>query len=318
LKIGSRAIVIDKESEFYGLTVVITDVRVEPNPKPHSVFKVKTEDGLPPESFPFSSIALRAEQLSAIPVRRTRTSDNTELKDFLLFTMVKADCKDWEEESYEYVQVEKLLSTTKDKIAEYIVKQDISHLTKYNGRLEYFDNPVKYEVLELDRQAECLNDLVMRLFEVEKDKHDEKRAIELEEKIKKGKRDDKSEMTQHEQMKLERIEKMTNLSQTVRKRLKTLAAEKGSNQKEIARELGIKPPSLSNSFDGLDINYDKLLRFADYFDVSIDCLVGLDDDVQAKDQDERFMDLLKERDRKIEELEDRIKDIKHAIDRILT
>ena len=66
LKVGSRAEVIDNNSEFYGLVVIIMDITTEPKPRPFTVYKVKTEDGNPPKNYPFSKASFRAEQLKSI------------------------------------------------------------------------------------------------------------------------------------------------------------------------------------------------------------------------------------------------------------
>ena len=177
MRIGERVRVIDRNSEFFGLVVVINDKRVDPKPRPHTVYKVVTMDGLPPKNFPFKSISLTAEQIR--PVRERRITDNPEQrKDYLLIITHEI-----EGQESELIQVEKLSNTTKDEIADYIVKKNLYWLSDENGTLLHDSNPVKYDVIEIDKQPECINATVMCLFELEKTEL-EKQALAAHEKLK--------------------------------------------------------------------------------------------------------------------------------------
>ena len=62
-------------------------------------------------------------------------------------------------------------------------------------------------------------------------------------------------------------------------RLKELRVEKGLNQKEVAKILGIAQPTLSGWETGrTQIDYDNLIKAADYFNVTIDYLLGRTDE----------------------------------------
>jgi len=177
LRIGERVRVIDRKSEFFGLVVVINDKRVEPKPRPHTVYKVVTMDGLPPKNFPFSSISLTAKQVH--PVRERRLTDNPEQsKDYLLIATLEI-----KGEESELILVEKLSNTTKDEIADYVVKKNVYWLSDENGTLLHNSNPVIYDVIEFDKQPECINATVMCLFELEKTEL-EKQALAAREKLK--------------------------------------------------------------------------------------------------------------------------------------
>jgi len=313
LKIGDRATVIDKDSPFFGLTVVITDKRVEPKPRPHAVYKVITENGLPPKNFPFKSAELTAKQLYA--GHYIRKIEHQKRKDFILFTMVKADSIDRENDDYECVQVEKLFNKSKTEIIEYIVKQDLRHLSEIDGALVLYGNPVRYEILELDSQPDCLNEFVMRQYRSELLLREV--SIQHHEDETDASGYDVKSATIEEERTSKVIGEMTKLSHSVSDRLKTLAEKKGVSQRVLARELGITPPIMTNYFDHLKIDYGKLLRFAEYLDVSFDCLVGLSDDPPTKEKDDELKNLLKEKQKQIEELEDKIKDLKSAVENIL-
>ena len=182
LKIGERVRVIDKSSEFFGLIVIIKDKRVEPKPSPYTVYKVVTEDGLPPKNFPFPSTTLVAEQVRL--VRELRQTDKPKPnKDYLLITTVERGKECSNHGRHNYVQVEKFFNTTRDEIAEHIVKQNIYYLTDNNGTLKYRNNLVNYEVVELSKQPDSINKTVMCLYEVEKTEL-EKRARAANEQLK--------------------------------------------------------------------------------------------------------------------------------------
>jgi hypothetical protein len=167
LEIGDRVRVIDKSSEFYGLAVVIKDKRVEPKPSRSIVYKVVTEDGLPPDSFPFPSTTLTAEQLR--PIREQKPAECLiAKKDYLLITTVETGEDASVSTRRNRVHVEQFADATIDEIAERIVKQNIHHLTDSRGTLMFHRSPVKYEVVELLRQPDCINATVMCLYEVEK------------------------------------------------------------------------------------------------------------------------------------------------------
>jgi len=188
VRIGERVRVIDRNSEFFGLVVIITDKRVEPKPHPYTVYKVVTEDGLPPKNFPFSSISLSAEQVR--PVRERRMTDDPKLsRDYLLITTLEL-----EDDQDVLFKVERFSNTTKDEIADYIVKRNIYRLSDSGGTLLHDSNPVKYEVIEVDKQTDCINATVMCLYELEKTELEmlERAAYE----ILKAKRDRLAENTQ--------------------------------------------------------------------------------------------------------------------------
>lgn len=65
---------------------------------------------------------------------------------------------------------------------------------------------------------------------------------------------------------------------TFGERLKLLRIEKGLTQKEIAEFLGIATNAYQNyEYDKREMNITVLKTLADYFDVSIDYLVGRSD-----------------------------------------
>ena len=62
-------------------------------------------------------------------------------------------------------------------------------------------------------------------------------------------------------------------------RLKELRLEKGMNQKETAKILGIAQPTLSGWETGrTQIDYDNLIKAADFYNVTIDYLLGRTDE----------------------------------------
>ena len=62
-------------------------------------------------------------------------------------------------------------------------------------------------------------------------------------------------------------------------RLKELRVEKGLNQKEVAKILGIAQPTLSGWETGrTQIDYDNLIKAADFYNVTIDYLLGRTDE----------------------------------------
>lgn len=66
---------------------------------------------------------------------------------------------------------------------------------------------------------------------------------------------------------------------TFGERLKQLRTGKGLTQKEIAEFLGIATNAYQNyEYDKREMNITVLRTLADYFDVSIDYLVGRSDD----------------------------------------
>jgi transcriptional regulator with XRE-family HTH domain len=60
------------------------------------------------------------------------------------------------------------------------------------------------------------------------------------------------------------------------KRLTQLRKEKGLPQKEVAAELGLTIGTLSAYENGREPRYEYLKRIAQFFDVSVDYLVGED------------------------------------------
>lgn len=62
-------------------------------------------------------------------------------------------------------------------------------------------------------------------------------------------------------------------------KLKKCRKDKGATQKEVANYLGIKERSYQNyEYGNSEAPYDTLVKLADYFDVSIDYLLGRTDD----------------------------------------
>lgn len=65
-------------------------------------------------------------------------------------------------------------------------------------------------------------------------------------------------------------------------RFRELLAESGKMQKDICDDLGVSRPTLSNWKTGYsEPNFDDIIMLAKYFDVSIDYLLGLSDDLDA-------------------------------------
>lgn len=66
---------------------------------------------------------------------------------------------------------------------------------------------------------------------------------------------------------------------TFGERLKELRLKKASTQKEMAEYLGISANAYQNyEYDKREMNIKSLTLLADYFDVSIDYLIGRSDD----------------------------------------
>jgi hypothetical protein len=63
LKVGSRALVTDKNSSFYELVVKIVRISVEQRPRPFNVYTATTVDGKVPDGFPSATSVFRADQL---------------------------------------------------------------------------------------------------------------------------------------------------------------------------------------------------------------------------------------------------------------
>ena len=59
-------------------------------------------------------------------------------------------------------------------------------------------------------------------------------------------------------------------------RFRKLKDESELSSKELAQELGVAPSTLSYYLKDREPNYDMLIKIADYFDVTIDWLVGND------------------------------------------
>ena len=58
-------------------------------------------------------------------------------------------------------------------------------------------------------------------------------------------------------------------------RLRTLINESGMQQQQVASKLGIKVPTFNGYVIGKrEPNLEKMVKFAEYFDVSIDYLLG--------------------------------------------
>lgn len=61
-------------------------------------------------------------------------------------------------------------------------------------------------------------------------------------------------------------------------RLRTLRAERNLTQKDVYTALGVSPIVYQRYEYGKAPAFDKLIALADYFDVSLDYLVGRSDD----------------------------------------
>lgn len=59
-------------------------------------------------------------------------------------------------------------------------------------------------------------------------------------------------------------------------RFRILKDESGLSSKELSQKLDIAPSTLSYYLKDREPNYDMLIKIADYFDVTIDWLVGND------------------------------------------
>lgn len=62
-------------------------------------------------------------------------------------------------------------------------------------------------------------------------------------------------------------------------RFRKLKDESELSSKELAQELGVAPSTLSYYLKDREPNYDILIKIADYFDVTIDWLVGREIDM---------------------------------------
>ena len=61
-------------------------------------------------------------------------------------------------------------------------------------------------------------------------------------------------------------------------RLKELRSENSLTQEQAAKEIGIPPRSYQRlELDGQKTHYDTLIKIADYYDVSVDWLMGRTD-----------------------------------------
>ena len=61
---------------------------------------------------------------------------------------------------------------------------------------------------------------------------------------------------------------------TVNERIKDLRTEKGLNQGELAEAIGIPASTISDyEQDGVSIPHTAIITLADYFDISLDCLL---------------------------------------------
>ena len=57
-------------------------------------------------------------------------------------------------------------------------------------------------------------------------------------------------------------------------RLRSLRAERGLTQKDVYTAIGVKPVVYQRYEYGQSPSYERLLALADYFDISLDYLVG--------------------------------------------
>ena len=339
MRIGDRAIVIDKASEFYGLTVVIQDKRVEPKPRPHTIYKVETADGMPPESYPFASVALGAEQLRLAsrradqpPAPLPEPSDKSgpdaapspngaagvpglsphhdnpahhppapEYKDYFLLKITDVRFMVIDAEHQEHIEVERLQHTNIDEVAQNIARKHLHDLSDDGGVLRFQGNPVNYVLVETSEAPKCINGPVMFLYEIEKTERELETGVALE-----------------EEPKIVEMEQMTELTRTVSDRLKALIEKEGTSQRKLAKTLGIKPSLLSHYFSGVDMDYTTLTKAADYFQVSTDYLIGHAEEpapVKPDTPDKRLLDLLDAKEKQIRELEHRLSNLKRFVER---
>lgn len=70
------------------------------------------------------------------------------------------------------------------------------------------------------------------------------------------------------------------------RKLKSLRDERGIKQSEIAAYLGISPQSYSAYENGRELDYEKLVLLATFFDVSADYLLGLSNIPKAQTNEE--------------------------------
>lgn len=75
-------------------------------------------------------------------------------------------------------------------------------------------------------------------------------------------------------------------------RLKLLKKISGKTQNEIAKELGITPQAMSYYMNGREPNFDTLIKLAQYFDVTTDYLIGLDDNPKPEPENFAHSDIL--------------------------
>ena len=76
---------------------------------------------------------------------------------------------------------------------------------------------------------------------------------------------------------------MTDYSNIFGSRVNELRKAKGLKQSELAEKLGTKKPSISQWESGTSTpSFAMLCELADFFDVSLDYLVGRSDDPKAR------------------------------------
>lgn len=80
---------------------------------------------------------------------------------------------------------------------------------------------------------------------------------------------------------------------TFHERLKALRDESGKTQAVIAEDLGMTPQSFSYYLNGREPSYDTLIKIANYFNVSLDYLLGVSN-CKTKDSENDFSQDLKE------------------------
>ena len=68
-------------------------------------------------------------------------------------------------------------------------------------------------------------------------------------------------------------------------RLHLLKNKSGQTQAKIASDLGLTPQAFSNYMKGREPDYDTLIKISIYFDVSLDCLLGISDNTKPVDVD---------------------------------
>lgn len=68
-------------------------------------------------------------------------------------------------------------------------------------------------------------------------------------------------------------------------KLRECRERKGLSQKQVALEIGVKPPTVSQWESGIKIpSRENIVKLANLFDVTVDYLLGISEDVITKNQ----------------------------------